>query len=270
MPKKLTQMPVVFELFESAVKSKYPNARILNQQISEKELANIFAARTPNNVKTEIKFVRGHFVYVAGNGLSPEKLSVVKEEIISKGMTIFDARTDFLYINIWENIMEGFITLYDIISDIENIVQQRTYARLGIKFNAADAYIFIAETLQNAIKRGQPWAVSRGYGGFDALDKVCVVGYSVQGRLQEKSGRNAYREHIVPCDFMMREAIRMFEMGATVEEVASMFEKNNKILLISDDEATKVDSKHKTTMPDGWKIGDDILARIHYAGIVME
>jgi hypothetical protein len=271
MPKKLVQMPIEFSVFDTAVKSKNSSARTENQQLA-KDPANIFAAWTTNNVKVEIKLVRGECFYVAGFGLNDEKLATLKDEIIAKGMHLSSEKKGYIYIGIRENLLEGFGTLYDIINDIDAITQRRAYARLGIEFKPNEAYLFIAETLQNAIKRGQPWAISRGYGGFDALDKFCVVGYSIEGREQERNGKNAYREHMIPCDMMNREGIRMFGAGATVEEVAAMFERNNKILLISDSEQETLDYKMglQCVMPEGWKFGDDVFARIRSACIIME
>lgn len=271
MPKKLVQMPLEFSVFDAAVKSKNSSARTENQQLA-KDPANIFSAWTTNNVKVEIKLVRGECFYVAGFGLNNEKLATLKDEITAKGMHLSSEKKGYLYIDIRENLLEGFGTLYDIINDIDAITQRRAYARLGIEFKPDQAYMFIAETLQNAIKRGQPWAISRGYGGFDALDKFCVVGYSIKGREQELTGKNAYREHMVICDMMNREGIRMFGAGATVGEVAAMFERHNKILLISDDEQDLLDNKMglRCDMPIGWNFGDDVFARIKAANILME
>ena len=171
-----------------------------------------------------------------------------------------------------QDILGGFFTLVNIIEDIEGIAQRKLYARSGIEFKPDETFIFIAETLQNAIKRGQPWAVSRGYSGFDVIDSKITVGYSVKGRLQEMSGKNAYREHIVPCDLIMREGKRMFDEGATVEEVATMFERNTFILKISDDEANTLDNVLglRTVMPEGWQFGDDVYSRITFANIEIE
>jgi hypothetical protein len=64
----------------------------------------------------------------------------------------------------------------------------------------------------------------------------------------------------------------MFGQGATAEEVAAMFERNNKILLISDDEQDLLDNKLglKCDMPKGWNFGDDVFGRIRFANILME
>ena len=119
---------------------------------------------------------------------------------------------------------------------------------------------------------GQPWAISRGMGGLDQVDILCTVGYSIKGREQERKGKNAYREHMVPCDLQMREAIRMIKSGSTDEEVADFFKANNFVLKISDDEAYLLDVTHglRTTMPQDWKFGQDVYSRITFANIQLE
>jgi hypothetical protein len=266
---KLIEMPVDFGEFAAQATSRGYEPK---DQRKDKTPANIFALKTKNGVKVEIKATRSRTSYVAGYGLNAEKLQVLKDELEDRGMVIGKANPTFLCINFLDEILSGFWTLVGLIEDIDGIAQQRVYARLGIEFKPDEAYMFIAETLHNAIKRGQPWAVPRGYGGFDALDKFCVVGYSVKGREQERNGKNAYREHMVPCDMMNRQGIKMFNEGATVEEIAAMFQTNNKILLISDDEQDLIDNKMglKCEMPNGWNFGDDVFARIKAANIVLE
>jgi hypothetical protein len=274
MSKNLVQMPFIFAAFDALIKAKYPNAQTLNKQELDKDRANIYEARTAsNNIAIQLKWVKKKFCYAVGGKLSSQNLETIQEEIANKGLRVLDSlKTGYLHVEIHSDVMQGFIILYGIIEDIEGIEQRKAAARLGIEFKPNEAYLFIAETLQNAIKRGQPWAISRGYGGFDALDKFCVVGYSIEGREQERNGKNAYREHMIPCDMMNREGIRMFGAGATVEEVAAMFERNNKILLISDSEQETLDYKMglQCVMPEGWKFGDDVFARIRTACIIME
>jgi hypothetical protein len=98
------------------------------------------------------------------------------------------------------------------------------------------------------------------------------VGYSIKGRLQELSGKSAYREHIVPCTLIERKAIEMFKSGNTVEEVAEMIKSNLLILRISDEEAYKLDIELglRTVMPEGWDFGHDVYSRITFAGIQLE
>jgi len=265
----MSAMPLDFIVFKSFCDKHGYEA--VDQRL-DKIPSNIYAMRTRNKVKVEIKKSKSITSYVAGQGLNSEKLELLKTELESCGMLIIKANAKHLLIELQDNILQGFLTLVKYIEDIDGIVQRQAYARLGVQFKPNETYIFIAETLQNAITRGQPWAISRGYGGFDALDNEVTIGYSIKGRQQELNGKNAYREHMVPCDLMMREAIKMFNAGSTVTEVALLFQTNNKILKISDDEANTLDNilRLRTTMPPGWEFGNDVYARIHHAGILLE
>jgi hypothetical protein len=265
----MINMPIEFSLFEYSCNQKgYTN--IVDQR-TLKSPANIYAMRTRKNIKVEIKALRKENIYVAGHGLDNEKLSLLKEELIQRGMVITKENATHICLKIQKNILDGFFTLVDIIEDIEGIAQRKAYARLGIEFKPEETYLFIAETLRNAIKRGQPWAISRGYGGFDSMDKFAIIGYSIEGRIQEQTGKPAYREHLTPCDLMNRKAIEMINNGATDEEIAKMFETLNKILLISNDEADLLDNilGLKTVMPEDWD-GVDVYARTTVAKIQLE
>ena len=265
----MLKMPIEFDLFENFCNQHGYQAV---DQRQDKIPGYIYALRTRNGVKVEIKARKQFASYVAGQGLNTEKLTLLKDELVLQGMVITKENAKHLYIELQEDILAGLLTLVKYIEDIDAIAQRKAYARLGIETKPDEAYLFIAETLQNAIKRGQPWAITRGFGGFDTMDSMITLGYSIKGRKQELSGRNAYREHIVPCDFQMREGIRMFAAGATVDEVATMFKANNHILMISDEEANLLDNVLglRTVMPTGWEFGHDVYARITAAGIQLE
>jgi hypothetical protein len=259
-------MPLEFSLFESTC-----NQSGYTKVVDQKN--GIYAMWTRNGVKVEIKRqkTKGD-MYVAGQGLSKEKLTLLKEEFTQQGMILIKENAKHFCLKLQEDILGGFFILVNTIEDIDGIEQRKAYARSGVEFKPNETFIFIAETLQNSIKRGQPWAISRGFGGFDVIDNKITVGYSIKGREQERNGKNAYREHIVPCDLIMREGKRMFDEGATVDQVASMFEKNTFILKISDEEADLLDNKLKlkTTMPEGWNFGDSVYCRITFADIQLE
>lgn len=262
----MIKMPLEFSLFESTC-NQNGYSKVIDQQ------NGIYAMWTRNGVKVEIKRqkTKGD-MYVAGFGLNKEKLALLKEELTQRGMVITKENAKHFCLQFEKDILGGFFTLVNIIEDIDGIEQRRAYARSGVEFKPDETFIFIAETLQNAIKRGQPWAISRGFSGFDVIDSKITVGYSIKGRIQEHNGKNAYREHIVPCDLIMREGKRMFDAGATVEEVATMFEKNTFILRISDEEADLLDNKLglRTVMPESWQFGDSVYSRITFANIQLE
>jgi hypothetical protein len=268
----MIDMPIEFSEFH-AMCAKNGYTRIVDQR-TLKTPANIYAMWTHNGVKVEIKVHKQKKIttYVAGQGLNSEKLEILKNEVESQNMVIQHVNSKHLLIQLQENVLEGFFTLVNIIEDIDAIEQRQAYARMGIEVKPEQTYLFIARVLKLAIEMGQPWAISRGYGGFDVMDKHATVGYSVKGREQENNGKNAYREHMVPCDLMMREGIKMFNEGRSEHDVANMFEQNNKILRISDEEANTLDNilGLKTVMTEGWNFGDDVYSRIKFAGIQPE
>ena len=102
----------------------------------------------------------------------------------------------------------------------------------------------------------------RGFLGYDKVDSFITVGKSVV--------RSAnYREHVVPCDYLTNAAVEMIEAGAKNTEVAAMLKANLMIVIIDEQERRRLDFELglQTTMPEGWKIGDDPLERLYAAGI---
>jgi hypothetical protein len=107
---------------------------------------------------------------------------------------------------------------------------------------------------------------------FDDIDSMVTLGYSAKGKMQERNGKAAYREHIVPIDWCITKAFEMLQNGHSVEDVAQMFKRNIKVVLISDEEQDLLDNKLglRTTMPEGFVDGNDPLTRLKYAGILLE
>jgi len=263
-------MPVEFSNFKSFCESYgYHNAI---DQRSDKTPANIYSMRTRNGVKVEIKSTKKITSYVAGWGLNSEKLDLLKTELEAQGMVILKCNPTFMYIQFADDILDGFITLVKYIEDIESLFQRKAGVRGLIQSVPEQAFVAVAELISLAIKYGRPEWLGRGNGTFDSIDNLITVGYSVNGRLQEIAGKNAYREHIVPCTLIERRAIEMFKENYTVDQVADMIKNNLFILKISDEEAYHLDIEIglKTVMPNDWQFGGDPFARIHYAGIILE
>ena len=262
-------MPLEFDLFESfCTQHGYKSV----DQRTDKIPANIYSVKTKNGVKVEIKATKKIISYVAGYGLNSEKIELLKTELENQGMVILKYNPTFMYIQFDNDILNGFLTLIKYIEDIDEIAQRKAGARKLIQSKPETYYTAVAELINLAIKYGRPEWLGRGNGTFDSVDNLITVGYSINGRIQENSGRNAYREHIVPCTLIERKAIEMFNNGDTVEQVANMIKSNLFILRISDEEANKLDNilGLKTVMPEGWNFGDDTLARVRVAEIVLE
>jgi hypothetical protein len=142
-------------------------------------------------------------------------------------------------------------------------------------------------------------SVSRGGGWFDSNDYIVTIGYTIGGSEQNlKPKKNPYREHVVPCDYIMHMGFdicdRVFGeaygqkykngrppaglIGSSeykkvankaIAEIWQMVQRNLAIVLCSDEERKILDmyNKWQSTMPPGWKDGDDILARFKEARI---
>lgn len=263
-------MPIEFTKFQTKC-NFYGYTKVVDQR-TLKSPANIYAMWTRNNIKVEIKATKKENIYVAGFGLNKENLTLLKEELIQRGMTITKENSSHLCLKIEEDILGGFLVLVSSIEDIEGIAQRKAGARRLIESKPEMAYIGVAKLIQLAIECGRPEWLGRGNGTFDSIDSLITVGYSVKGREQELAGKNAYREHIVPCTLIEREAIKMFSEGLTVEQVADMIKANLFILKISDEEANTLDNilGLRTVMPEGWVFGQDVYSRITFANIQIE
>lgn len=266
----MVQMPVDFADFKASCESRGREA--VDQRASLKDAANIFYIRTKNNVKVEIKSLRKKSLYVAGHGLNTDKLNFLRNELEQRGMVILEQMAKFIKVEISDDVLTGFWTLVDIIEDIDALIQRQRASRFYEAQYDDNVFMYVANDIANMIKYrppGSPW--SRGK-VFDDIDRMITLGYSVQGRQQELNGKNAYREHIVPIDWCINQAFEMLKNGQTVEAVAQMFKRNIKVVLISDSEQDLLDNKlgMRTSMPQGFQDGHDPLARLKYAGIMLE
>lgn len=79
----------------------------------------------------------------------------------------------------------------------------------------------------------------------------------------------SYREHVVPCIMIHNQAFDMALVNYSAEDIAAMIERHLAIVLITPDEAYKLDCELglRTEMPQGWQFGDDVYARLTTAGI---
>jgi hypothetical protein len=96
-------------------------------------------------------------------------------------------------------------------------------------------------------------------------DKFVVVGKSTKGTDR--------KEHVVPRRELCVECHRMFEEGASIEEVSFVISKYLKIVLISKEEQDYLDHqlKLKQTMPAGWSFKDgNPFQRLEHANIEYE
>jgi len=262
-------MPIYFDEFKTFCEDQ--GYKPVDQRLDKKP-ANIFSTHTRNSVKVEIKVTHKTPIYVAGHGLNNYKLAFLQKELEQKGMIIIDRMAKFLKIKIAEDALDGFQTLISLIENIDELIERQRANRFYQAEYNDNVFMYVANDIANMLKYhppGSPW--SRGK-VFDDIDNIVTIGYSKEGRKQLLGGKNAYREHIVPIDWCINKSFEMLKNNASVEDVAQMFKRNIKVLLISDYEQDLLDNKLglKTTMPEGFKDGDDPLARIKFAGIELE
>ena len=100
-------------------------------------------------------------------------------------------------------------------------------------------------------------------------DALAIVGRSIGYK------DKGHREHVVPRLTIIKACICMLERNETDEAVAKFVRDHTKIVLITRIEQQRLDGTLfgnkglglKQKMPDGWKPGDDIYARLTAAGI---
>jgi hypothetical protein len=262
-------MPIDFDEFKTFCEVQ--GYKPVDQRLDKKP-ANIFSTHTRNGVKVEIKVTHKTPIYVAGHGLNDYKLSFLQKELEQKGMTILNRMAKFLKIKIADDVLNGFEVLISLIENIDELIQRQRASRFYEPIDGDNNFLFIAKTLRLAYELrvvGSPW--SRLIIG-DALDKLVYAGISKAGKQQQLSGKAPYREHANPMDWITVYAFEMIKAGKSDVEVSDMIKRNLKLALISDAEQDLLDNKLglKTTMPEGFKDGDDPLARIKFAGIELE
>lgn len=151
-------------------------------------------------------------------------------------------------------------------------------------------YVSAAKNILNAWWDGEPSDLRRGggdtVGKYDTRDYAITIGYTKEGLAQQKAGKNPYREHVVPCDAINNMGLDICEdqlsqysryvgtgrdlakvnydaYTSTIEKIADMIQRNLAIVLCSNSEREYIDFNMgwQSTMPEGWKDGDEILAR---------
>lgn len=234
---------------------------------------NLYYVRTKNGVKTEISYAK-NLTYTVGFGLKAEELDLLSEEVTTKGFIIASRAAKWLRIIAVndDTLMPKFWELVATLEDIDGIVARSRGIATKVftkEEDETDKFEKIAGryfySIQN--KDQELLDLARGLLSGDSIDRIITRGESVN-RTEEDS----YREHIVPCILIHNEAIRMVLANNSRVEVAQMIASNLAIVRITNEEADLLDNKLKlkTTMPEGWKFGDDVFARLTVAKIELK
>jgi len=159
--------------------------------------------------------------------------------------------------------------LLEVATEIKDFLLSEGLSRQGrrTKRQTSDDGYFegAAEIIKTAVKTGFWHILDRNSLGFDAHDSLITVGKSTE--MLANPDAPQWREHIVPCTMIIEEAVSLFEAGQTIPVVAQMLKINLAIVVITAEEAKRLDAVYQTTMPEGWNFGDDIFARLDAMGI---
>lgn len=169
----------------------------------------------------------------------PEKTHAIKDSVNTKFLTI-----------------DNFIDICKKLEDVDGIIASATRGR---GWSKEKAFLGLATMIKGAVDTECPGYVKRPM--FDDLDSIVAVNDPLE--------KDSYREHVVPIKMLIDESIRMFEDGKLVEEVEKMLENNLAVVHITKEQARHldIDLGLRTSMPAGWKFGDNIFARLEVANI---
>jgi hypothetical protein len=269
MPDHIKQL---WEEFNSQAKQR--GYTLIDQQETAKKSEPIWYIKSKrNHNKIELKLIKSFGMkYIVGWGLSENQINDTLVPVLyERGVSIYKSNSSHVIVNLEDDVIAGFWKLCDVMEDIAGIEQRRTQERLGVGNDHSQTYLFIASVIELAVKMNQGWALNRDLLGFDKLDDLLTDGYSIEGRKQAQNGENAYREHVNPCINQTQMYVTAVKNGVPATDIAELIKTHNRILLISNQEAYKLDNTlgYRTTMPENWD-GKDPYARITAAEIILE
>ena len=217
---------------------------ILNKQIK----SNLLFIKLKNGqVKHEIKYFNNY--KQIRTAYKHRDLDTIKNYMIEKGFKLGDtlsidkicATAEFTNINDW-------LELAVALEDIKGITDKKDLESYD------NALVAIVGAARLYAKLNVKKLLNRSV--FDELDLYAAINDAL-----EKSN---YREHAVPITMSIDKIYTMIKDGATDAEIIKMIKKNLIVVNILEKQAEYLDITLglRTTMPKGWKFGDDPLARI--------
>jgi len=237
---------------------------------------NVFVLYSNNGIKCEIK--KNH--YTIGWLARPEDVKVMREKFIEAGFSEKTGKRaekrkdekDFINLHFDGDVLENFWVLVGIIESIETIVRKvRGQAIKPIAREVSERNIFekIAKRFKYFIDSEDGFGLenTRALLEGDSIDHLITIGESIN-----RTKENTYREHIVPCILIYNQAVTMTMEKRSVTEIAQMIKNNLAIVLITNEEAELLDNEldMQTSMPEDWKFGDDVFARLNVAQIKLK
>jgi len=260
---------ISFELFKNSCNERGYTERIFEDR-------NVFVLYSNNGIKCEIK--KNHFTI--GWLARPEDVAEMRRQILEQGFTEKKGKRsesrkdakDFINIEFDGDVLENFWIIVGTIEAITTIVRKvRGQAIKPIPREVSERNIFekIAKRFKYFLEAEDGFGLenTRSLLEGDSIDHLITIGESVK-----RTKENTYREHIVPCIMIYNEAMTMTMEKRSVTEVAQMIKNNLAIVLITNEEAEKLDNEldMQTSMPENWKFGDDVFARLVTAQIQLK
>jgi hypothetical protein len=184
---------------------------------------------------------------------------MILEQLVINGYDVVE-RSGFLNVSYLDDDRCDLETLIEIMEFIDTLDLPTSSRKAYAGINEESLFLNIATVIKAASDVKMYDMINRDV--FDKVDHIISLNKPLE--------TNSYREHIVPCTMILQEAFRMYdEDKASTAEVAAMIQQNLFIVHITKSEANyiDVDLGLKTTMPDGWKFGDSVFARLEAAGI---
>ena len=260
---------ISFNLFKNSCEERGYTERVYEEQSN-------CVLYTNNGVKCEIK--KNH--YTIGWLARPEDVAEMRKQLLSQGFTEKigkrsekrkDAK-DFMNIPFDGDVLENFWIIVGTIEAITTIVRKvRGQAIKPIPREVSERNIFekIAKRFKYFIDSEDGFGLenTRALLEGDSIDHLITIGESVK-----RTKENTYREHIVPCIMIYNQAVTMTMEKRSVTEIAQMIKNNLAIVLITNEEAELLDNEldMQTSMPENWKFGDSVFARLDVASIKLK
>lgn len=225
---------------------------------------------TNNGIKCELKPTG----YTFGWLRKPDEIEVIRKEIVDLGFELKNQLQGWVNVKFpakASTILTSFEYIVERLNSIESIKPRERWQGQATKVFAeeiADAEIFlkIVKRYRYAIgeKDQRLLDATRILLDGDSIDHLITVGAS-----KNRTAENTYREHIVPCIMIHNQLIDMCLNGKTLCEMAQFLKTHLAIVLVTKEEASKMDNDlgMRTSMPEGWKWGDSVFARLEAAQI---
>ena len=179
------------------------------------------------NRKVEIHKENGALVRMIGNGdavfaeFNSDQSLIIVTTIIGKPQA---------FVGFCRNAeVENFKNLVKLIQNISFVIEEPFLGQRGkVAFNRDSIFIKMSKIIRQGVNDGMPSLLSRGPLAMDSIDDIITIGESIN-----RTPENSYREHIVPCDFIIRECVEMIKNDKSNVEISMMIKNLLSIVLIT-------------------------------------